>query len=427
MIGKAEMEEALIQSADTIGTDVHVAFYPLFFVPPARPQEEWRVGLERGALAIALPEEGARGIQHLLAGKPIAEAAAALQQEYGDAVDIADLVQELAQLGFVERIGTQAFGPPEAIGQRWLQAIPPAWIAWLYSRPALLVAGAIILLGPVLLLLDPTVRPRAQDLIWSPSYALDFAILVVLGPLLQLKHELGHLLAARAKGVSGELTFGHRLFYLVAVSRIGGIWKLRRFDRLVIYGAGMASDCIAASLCLLLIVGTKHAGFSLPSSLEVLLRFLAILEYLSVAWEFQIYLKTDVYHLLADLTHRHDLPQQVVLLLRAEWHRLFRQHQPRREQAAPPSDLLTLGYAALSIIGIGGSLLWFVIYLAPATFLAFHNEILLLGTGIRTRNLLAQVDSAAALALQSLCFVLLGWSWVRTYRERTLQRLRKRA
>ncbi len=412
------MEQTISQPAETIGAEARVAFYPLFFVPPARPQEEWRVGLERGALAIALPEEGVRGIQHLLAGKSIAEAAAALQQEYGEAVDLSDLVQELAALGLVERVGTQTFGPPEIIGQRWLQAIPPAWVAWLYSRPALLIAGAMILLGPLLMLLDPSTRPQARDLLWSSSYTLDLVVLLVLGPLLILKHELGHLLAARAKGVSGELTFGHRLFYLVAVSRIGGIWKLRRFDRLVIYCAGMATDGITASLCLLLIVVTRWAGLPLPGSLEALLRFLALSEYLGIAWEFQIFLKTDVYHIFADLTNRHDLPQQASALLRSVWQRLFRSRRPRQEPEAQRYDLLTLGYTALSVIGVGGSLLWFAWYLAPATLIAYSNEIALLGAGIHAMNLLAQLDSLAALVLQSLSFVLLGWSIARTYRAK---------
>jgi putative peptide zinc metalloprotease protein len=403
------MEQVLTQSAETIGADAHVAFYPLFFVPPLRKQEEWRVGLERGALAIELPEEGVRGIQHLLAGKSIGEAAAALRQEYDEAVDIADLVQELAQLGFIERIGTQTFGPPEIVGQRWLQSIPPASIAWLYCRPALLIAGAIILLGPVLLLLDPTVRPQAHDLLWSSSYTLDLVMLLVLGPLLILKHELGHLFAARAKGVSGELTFGHRLFYLVAVSRLGGIWKLRRFDRLVIYCAGMMNDCIIASLCLLLLFTAQYAHLPLPHSLEALLRFLALSEYLGVAWEFQIFLKTDVYHIVADLTNRHDLPDQASALLRLGWQYLFRQRPPPQEQREQRHDILTLGYAALSIIGIGGSFLWLVFYLVPAMYLAVLNEIGALATGFRAMNVLAQLDSMAALLLQLLCFFLLGW------------------
>ncbi len=104
------------------------------------------------------------------------------------------------------------------------------------------------------------------------------------------------------------------------------------------------------------------------------------------------------------------------------WQRLFRSRHPRQEPGAQRYDLLTLGYTALSAIGVGGSLLWFAWYLAPATFIAYSNEIAQLGTGVRAMNLLAQLDSAVALVLQSLSFLLLGWSIARTYRAKARQK-----
>jgi putative peptide zinc metalloprotease protein len=413
------MEQTLTQAPYIISEHSLISFYPLFLRPPDRALQEWRVGLEGGSLAIELPEEGVRGIQHLQERKSIAETAAALQQEFGEAIDVKDLVEELAELGFVERIDAHTFPPAELIGQWWLQAIPTGWIAWLYSRQALLVSGALILLGPFMLIFDPAVRPHARDLLWSPSYTLDLLVLLLISPLLILKHEMGHLIAARAKGLSGELTFGHRLFYLVAVSRIGGIWKLARLDRLIVYCAGMANDCMTASLCLLLVAVTAHAGLSPMSSFAALLRFLALSEYVGIVWEFQIFLKTDVYHIFADLTDRHDLPDQVAAMFRSWWHRLIRRQQGRETERY---DLLTWGYAALSVIGIGGSLIWLVLYLAPATIIAERDEILLLGTSLRTVNILASLDSAVALALQILCFVLLGWSTIRTRRSKASAR-----
>jgi hypothetical protein len=120
-----------------------------------------------------------------------------------------------------------------------------------------------------------------------------------------------------------------------------------------------------------------------------------------------------VYHIFADLTDRHDLPDQVAMMFRSWWHRLIPRQQERESERY---DLLTWGYAALSVIGLGGSLIWLVLYLAPATVIAFQNEILLLRTSLRTVNILASLDSAVALALQLLCFFLLGWSIIRSRR-----------
>jgi hypothetical protein len=344
------MERANIQQLYSISNDSQVCFYP-FIRPPEHKQQEWRVGLEGSSLAIELPEEGARAIQHLLAGQTLAEASVTLQQEFGDAVDVSDLVQELAQLGFVEHIGIQEFKSPEMIGQRWLQAIPVTWIAWFYSRPALTAATVLILLGPLLLLFDPTLRPQTQDLLWSFSYTLDLVVLLFIGPALILKHESGHLLAARAKGLPAELTFGHRLFCLVAISRIGEIWKCGRFDRIVIYCAGIATNGITASLCLLIIFVCNRLGIFLPISLKALLRFLALSEYLGIAWQFQIFLKTDFYHLIADLTNRHALPDQAAMFLRSVWLHIFHWYHKRHNERQKSWDMLASGYAILDVIG----------------------------------------------------------------------------
>lgn len=398
----------------TLCADSLVRFYSFFLRPPEHEQEEWRVGLEKSNIAIELPIEGTRAIQELQAGKSLGETDSLLSQEYGETIDLVDLVQGLAKLGMVERIDAYRFPPPERIGQTWLQRISPAAVAWLYSRATLTIFAAIILAGPLLLIFQPALRPRAQDLLWSPSYTLDLFVFLVLGPLLIFKHELGHLLAARAKDLPAELTFGHRLFYLVAVSRIGDIWKRSRFDRLVIYSAGMASDCISASLCIFILFATSHGVLFLSPSLAALLRLLVISEYLGVAWEFQIFLKTDVYHIFTEITRRHDLPEQASALCKSWWHHAFPYvGRSRREDFFVSYDKLTVGYTLLSLIGIGVSCAWLVVYIIPATFIALHGEITLLATGMATKDVLALLDGVAALFMQSICFLLLGWSLMR--------------
>lgn len=406
--------------AYTLGEDSLVRFYPFFLRAPEHGQEEWKVGLENSNIAIEISIEGTRAIQELQAGKSLAETASILHQEYGEIIDLVDLVQELAELSLVECIDGYQFAPPERIGQALLQRIPPGAVAWLYSRVTLLIFTAFILMGPLLLILQPALRPGAQDLLWSPSYTLDLLTLLILTPLLLFKHELGHLLAARAKGLPAELTFGSRLFYLVAVSRIGAIWKRSRFERLVIYSAGMANDCITASLCIFMLLAASHGVLFLTPSLAALLRLLIISEYLGVAWEFQIFLKTDVYHIFTEITGRHDLPERASALFRS-WRHLGFLHvqRSRHENLSVPYDKLTLGYTLLSLIGIGASCVWLVVYMIPATFIALHGEITLLATSLATKNVPALLDSLAALFMHLICFLLLGWSLVRNRTKRS--------
>ena len=405
-----------------IREESQVHFYALFLRAPESEQHEWRVGVEGSAIALELPAEGARAIQILQMGKSIAETTALIQQEFDEDVDLVEFIKGLAELGLVSLIDDHQFNSPKRIGQKWLQRIPPKAVGWLYSQPALIVYATLLLVGPLLLLFQPALRPHAQDLLWSPSYSLDLLLLLVLGPLLLLKHEFGHLLAARAKGLPAELTFGHRLFYLVAVSRIGEIWKRSRFERLLIYSAGMLNDGMTASLCLLLLFVGSHGTLPLPPSLVALLRFIALSQYLGIVWQFQIFFKTDVYYIFTEHVNRHDVPEQASAFLRALGHTLFAHSHPGGQQKQPVSaDKLTLGYIALSMIGIGASYVWFVFYSIPATLLALHGEIGLLITSIHAKNGLGILDALAALSVQLVCFSLLGWSIVRKHIQRFLQ------
>jgi hypothetical protein len=366
-------------------------------------------------LAVELPIEGVKALQTLQQGASLAATAELLQQEYGEAIDLVDLVQELATLGMVACIDHVQITGLEQIGQQWLERIPPSAVSWLYSRVTLSILAVLMVTGPLLLVLVPALRPRAQDLLWSPSYALDLLLLLILGPFLLFKHELGHLLAARANGLPAELTFGHRLFYLVAVSRIGEIWKCSRARRLLIYSAGMINDSTTASLCLLLLFAASQHALILSPPLEAFLRLIVLSEYLGIAWQFQIFLKTDVYHLLTELTERHDLPERAALFLRSWWHALFPSLFPRsrRQDHGVLSDPLLIGYTALSVVGIGASCIWFIMYMLPAMFIALRGEMMLLLISIPAHNVLGVLDSLVSFGLQLLCAFLLCWSMVR--------------
>jgi putative peptide zinc metalloprotease protein len=407
--------------------DSVVQFQPLTFLPPEDDDGEWIVGHEASDTAITLPAPGVVVIQQLQTGATVAQARSMAIDRYHEDIDVADLVKSLTDLGFVAAVDTWRISELAPIGQRWLRFIPPKAVTWLYSPPLLLLYLALALIGPVLLLADAGIRPQAHDLLWSSSYAVDMVTLLLLTPALLLKHELGHLLAGRGKGLSAELTFGHRFIYLVVVSRVAAVWKLRRRDRLVIYSAGMLNDLVFAGIGSLVLVAAQRRLLPLSPAISGLIALLVISEYVGVAWEFQIFLKTDVYHIMADLTGRHDLPEQARALLTRFLHRFLTLLHLRSdfrsdgEDVHERADWLTVSYTLLAVIGIGGTLIWFIIYLIPATILAITGETAQLVAGLRAGYLLAALDGAVAILSQMIFVALLLWSWARERRARQRQ------
>lgn len=422
------MESANSSEILTVQADSIVHFRPLFFRPNGQAGDEWIVGHEPSDTAVALPREGVVVIQQLQLGKSVAESSEAARRECGDEVDVRELVQELSELGLVESIDGQLLEEPLTIGQGWLSRIPTPSVVWLCSGPALLIYGLLIVAGPLVFVFDPASRPQAQNLLWNPSYTVDILTLLFLTPLMLFKHELGHLLAARAKGLAAELTFGNRLFYLVAVSRVAGIWTLPRRDRLLIYSAGMGVDCVVAGLLTLMLFTVDRHLFGISPEVRGVLGLIIISEYLGVAWECQIFLKTDLYHIFADLTDQHDLPERSRVLLYGTWRRIVTFFRSSNADLPPVMcDRLTIGYALLLAIGIGGSFFWLFVYLLPATISAVQGEMMRLSLGLATKgakNMLAILDATLALLFQLAMLLLLLWSVHRSYRSRQLRRIK---
>jgi hypothetical protein len=402
-----------------------IQFRPLFFRASATPADEWIVGHEPSDTAIGLPESGVIAIQHLQTGSSVAQAGEAVRLHCGEAIDVVDLIEGLAELGLVEAIDGQRCVEPETIGQRWLGRIPPGAVAWLYCRPALVFFGLISLAGPLTLIWDAAVRPQVGDVFWHASYTVDTLTLWLLSMLLLFKHELAHLLAARSRGLAAELTIGHRLFYLVAVSRVAGIWKLPRRDRLLIYSAGMGSDCVVAGASALVLLAANVGLLVISPALTAILDLVIISEYLGIAWECQVFLKTDVYQIMADLTDQHDLPEQARRLLLSVWQRMTSIiHASGEARAsgyvagATPGSIswLVLAYTAIAVLGIAGSCIWLVCYLLPAFGLAIAQESRLLLGGLHAGNLASLLDGGIALILQSISCLLLVRSWLKNAR-----------
>jgi hypothetical protein len=424
----------------TVGPSTRVRFFqPLFICAPQQDGEAWIVGHEPSDIAVELPAEGVAAIESLEAGATVAEAILAVRERCGDEVDVVDLLLQLAAAGLVATIDERVMTPPRAIGQRWVHVISPTLAGAIASRPVIAATAMVGFIGLLLVVVDPAVRPRAHDLYWSPSYALDILTLIVLGPLLIVKHELGHLLAARKYGLAAELTIDSRLVYLVTVSQVAGVWRLPRRQRLFIYSAGMLNDIAVAGLCALLVFAASLHIILISSIWLGFLHLVVLSEYLAVAWECQIFVKTDVYHIFADLTGRHDLPDRAralvvdlgrsVLRARPRIARLLRRRLPPQAGSRSTSgvtrgeatreyapDWLLIGYTLFAVIGVSATLVWFALYFIPATAGAIRGELVQIGggggVGGRADQGLAVADAWIALAFQAgvLGFLLSNWA-----------------
>jgi hypothetical protein len=110
----------------------------------------------------------------------------------------------------------------------------------------------------------------------------------------------GHLATARAAGVPGRMSLSTRLQFLVAQTDVSGVWGEPRRTRLTVYLAGMVVNLVVAAVCVLTLAAVAPTG--LVADLLAATMLVSLLSLLSLPFEFMLFLRSDVYFVVQDLT-----------------------------------------------------------------------------------------------------------------------------
>ncbi|MCG7206918.1 hypothetical protein [Streptomyces arenae] len=293
-----------------------------------RDRDEWIVGRMATRTFVALPAAGARALELLGQGLSVARTAAALRDETGEELDIADFVGDLAALGFVARIGDQPVPDAEP---------PPASLPWLRPHhvrhalhPALPVLVALLVLAALLVLIRrPDLLPGYHDLLWSPHGSLVLLTGAAAGWTLLFAHELAHLVTARAAGVPGRIRLGTRLQFLVMQTDISGIELAPRRHRLTSYLAGIALNLSVASALVLTLACTDTGTTAHRLAAAGLLIAL-----MPLPFQLMVFTRTDLYFVLQDLTGCRNLYGDGLAYARYRYRRTLR---PRHRAVTAPA------------------------------------------------------------------------------------------
>ncbi|WP_412538894.1 hypothetical protein R8Z50_23935 [Longispora sp. K20-0274] len=306
-----------------------------------READGWIVGRAPAGPFVALPDVGMETIELLAAGRSTAEVHAELHRRHGEEVDVAAFVASLDRIGFIAHIdgrpGTTVAQPRPSLP--WLRS---GHLRWLVRWPAAVVWCAAILAAVVLLVRSPERRPGLADLVWADSAALVLLVDAVVASVVISLHELGHLAVARAFGVPGTVTLSTRLTVLVAQTDVTGAWALPRRRRVLVYLAGTATDLLVAAGCVF-----AGLGFDAAGSVATCLRAVVLTIGLGALSQWALFLRTDGYFLVQDLSGCRNLYGDAGRLLR-HWAR----RGPDPRPGLPPRERgIVSGYAPFMAVG----------------------------------------------------------------------------
>lgn len=297
-------------------TDTVVVFYELTFVPEG---EEVVVGrVDTGSYAV-LPADGAALLERLAAGMSPEHAEDWYEAEYGEPVDMAEFLDTLAELGFVKEGDAE---PPSAAPVRWRRLgravfSPPVWFCY----AAVVLAWVVVAIG------HDDVRPDPSQFFFTGS-VLVVQVVITFGQLpLIFLHEAFHTLAGRRLGLPSRLGISNRYLYIVFETRMNGLLSVPRGKRYLPFLAGMVCDLVVLAVLGLTAHLTRTPDGSLSVVGEIVMAF-AFTVVMRVVWQFQLYLRTDLYYVFATALHCHDLHDASTALLRNRvWRLLRRPHK----------------------------------------------------------------------------------------------------
>ena len=352
------------------------------------------------------PPDGAALLRRLEEGGSPSEAAAWYAQTYGESVDIGAFVKMLDELGFVRAGGSPVGAPPGRLrGQRLGQL--------LFSWPAYALYAAIVAVAVCAAAVHPWLAPLPHHLIFCGSLVVVELTVVSGQALLALVHEGFHVLAGRRLGLRTRVRVSRRLYYVVYETGLDGLVSVPRSRRYLPILAGLLADVLCMALLTLAAVAARGSGPN-PDLFARVCLALVVSTLPRIAWQFYLFLETDIYHLVNVASGCYDLRGATRrLLARAGRRALGRPGAAEEAIDADPRDLrIARWYAPVFVAGYLWSAATLVLLMAPLAWHFADQMVGNLSSGALGRNL----DAATVLALNTTQLAIAAWIALRDRR-----------
>ncbi|MGE5156217.1 MAG: hypothetical protein ACM3JP_01835, partial [Betaproteobacteria bacterium] len=258
--------------------------------------DEYVIGRVDTGEFIAVPLIAGDVVELLAAGLTVDEVHDRIRADTGRDIDVAGFADDLIGLGFVSSVDGRAILSPPPPRPTWPR-LRPGHVRWLLSWPAAALPALVIVAGALAVAGHPRLLPTYADLLWTTHTSAVLAGNALLGWAIIAAHEVAHLATARSAGVPGRMSLGTRLQFLVAQTDVSGIWAAPRRQRLIVYLAGPTVNLVVAAVAIM-----ARAAAPPGTGVDRVAADLAMLALVLIAPQFLLFMRTDLYFVLQDLT-----------------------------------------------------------------------------------------------------------------------------
>jgi putative peptide zinc metalloprotease protein len=328
--------------------------------------DEYLAGDSETGVFIAVPEIGAVALRALLEGRTVGEASTVASEHAGQDVNVAEFAEVLIEAGLVATIDGRSLRDAADPGPRWIAGVRPELVRPFFSAPAWTLYASLFAGSLAVLVARPEFRPTFEDGFFYANPALCVTVGYAARVLLAATHELCHWLAARAAGVSARFRVDRRLFVPVFETDLSQLLALPRRQRFGPFLAGMAFDSVILSTGLGIRVAWA-AGAGIPPLLVRFAGFLVLVESIALAFQFLVFLRTDIYAVLTTALGCRNL-WRVNLLTAKNWINLLSEEERAELADAHVRDrAVARWFALVYAAGLGFAGWVFVVLFWPGT------------------------------------------------------------
>ncbi|MGD2116403.1 MAG: hypothetical protein PVG07_15215 [Acidobacteriota bacterium] len=391
---------------------------------------------EDGEVIIGRPETGTflvlepsavEVLDWLADGSTVDEARRRYRELHGEPLDLGPFLEHLSRKGFL-RIGRNGAPPDDheaaestsgtdGVRRFHLEAITPEAARRVFNTPVLTGVGLLLGAAALALAARPDLIPSWRALYFPEGLGTFGTTLLVLSLLLIAVHELAHLVAARAVGVSCRFGFGTRLWVPVAETDMTGVWAVPRRKRYLPFVAGPLADATGAALCVLFLFAEAEGWLAAPPWAVRFAGALLLIYGMALLWQCYLFVRTDFYYVLANLLRCKNLMEDTRVFVGNLAARALPRIRVRDQSHLPEHERRAVRWFSLAWIGGRGvalaALVWIQLPLA-------WSYLILLG-GALTGSAETRPDPGTlAIAVLAVTTLALGLTlWIRNlYRRR---------
>lgn len=353
-----------------------------------------------------MPEVCVVAIDKIEAGRSLGDIEDELKLQFPqEEVNLLEFAEQLFALDMIQEVdgikNRLLEGKHEELG---LTFISSKIGRFFFNKTSKLGYGILFLLNIFLLSLNPHLFPHFKDVFIFEVMFQNIIVWFIIGGIVVLIHELGHILAIRAHDLPTKLEVGNRLFFIVLETDLSLGWKLSSKDRMFVYLAGMCFDHVVLFMALMAQILFPNA----PEIFTSIMAFLVLDVFIRLIYQCCVYMKTDLYYVLENLTGCHNLMENTKEII-------FKRKAAALTIYKGEKRIIQI-YSVFYFIGVILSFLIFVCYYIPQ--LAY--TLLKVQPGLRSSIQSVEfLDSIMVIVQIVIVLGVLTYSWIKNIRRKS--------